>query len=251
MSKVMRRIIRIDEDKCDGCGLCADACHEGAIRIVDGKAKLVSDRYCDGLGDCIGECPRGAISFETREADAYDEDAVKARMAERQAVKCDDLPCGCPGSAVCDLRDAAPAPRSCACSGAAKYGLTNWPIQIRLVPENAPWLKGVELVVAADCTPFAFSDFHSEFLSGDRVCLVGCPKLDDTAAYAEKLARIISANEIDSVIEVRMEVPCCGGLTRLLERACEESGRNVSLKIYTIGVRGDIIDKETIRFSRR
>lgn len=251
MSKVVRRIIRIDEDKCDGCGLCADACHEGAIRIVDGKAKLVSDSYCDGLGDCIGECPRGAISFETREADAYDEEAVKTCMAERQARKCDDLPCGCPGSAVRDLRDAAPAPRSCACSGAAKSGLINWPIQIRLVPENAPWLKRAELVVAADCTPFAFPDFHREFLAGGRACLIGCPKLDDAQGYTEKLARIISFNEIDSIIEVRMEVPCCGGLTRILEKACEESGRNISLKIYTIGVRGDIIDRETIRFSRR
>jgi len=252
MSAVVRRIIRIDEEKCDGCGLCADACHEGAIRIVDGKARLVSDSYCDGLGDCIGECPRGAISFETREAAPYDEEAVKARMAEMSAGRRDDLPCGCPGSAVRDLREGDhKLDRACACSGPAKSELINWPVQIRLVPENAPWLKGAELVVAADCTPFAFPDFHREFLAGGRVCLVGCPKLDDAAAYAEKLGRIISANGIDSIIEVRMEVPCCGGLTRILEKACEDSGRNVSLKIFTIGVRGDIIDRETIRFSRR
>lgn len=252
MSAVVRRIIRIDGEKCDGCGLCADACHEGAIRIVDGKARLVSDSYCDGLGDCIGECPRGAISFETREAAPYDEEAVKARMAQMSAGRRDDLPCGCPGSAVRDLREGDhKRDRACACSGPAKSELINWPVQIRLVPENAPWLKGAELVVAADCTPFAFPDFHREFLAGGRVCLVGCPKLDDAAAYAEKLGRIISANGIDSIIEVRMEVPCCGGLTRILEKACEDSGRNVSLKIFTIGVRGDIIDRETIRFSRR
>lgn len=252
MSAVVRRIIRIDGEKCDGCGLCADACHEGAIRIVDGKARLVSDSYCDGLGDCIGECPRGAISFETREAAPYDEEAVKARMAQMSAGRRDDLPCGCPGSAVRDLREGDhKRDRDCACSGPAKSELINWPVQIRLVPENAPWLKGAELVVAADCTPFAFPDFHREFLAGGRVCLVGCPKLDDAAAYAEKLGRIISANGIDSIIEVRMEVPCCGGLTRILEKACEDSGRNVSLKIFTIGVRGDIIDRETIRFSRR
>ncbi len=252
MSAVVRRIIRIDGEKCDGCGLCADACHEGAIRIVDGKARLVSDSYCDGLGDCIGECPRGAISFETREAAPYDEEAVKASMAEMSAGRRDDLPCGCPGSAVRDLREGDhKLDRACACSGPAKSELINWPVQIRLVPENAPWLKGAELVVAADCTPFAFPDFHREFLAGGRVCLVGCPKLDDAAAYAEKLGRIISANGIDSIIEVRMEVPCCGGLTRILEKACEDSGRNVSLKIFTIGVRGDIIDRETIRFSRR
>ena len=252
MSAVVRRIIRIDGEKCDGCGQCADACHEGAIRIVDGKARLVSDSYCDGLGDCIGECPRGAISFETREAAPYDEEAVKARMAQMSAGRRDDLPCGCPGSAVRDLREGDhKRDRACACSGPAKSELINWPVQIRLVPENAPWLKGAELVVAADCTPFAFPDFHREFLAGGRVCLVGCPKLDDAAAYAEKLGRIISANGIDSIIEVRMEVPCCGGLTRILEKACEDSGRNVSLKSFTIGVRGDIIDRETIRFSRR
>ena len=256
MSKVMRKIIRIDEEKCDGCGQCVDACHEGAIRIVDGKARLVSDSYCDGLGDCIGECPRGAISFEMREAAPYDEEEVKRRMAERSAEKCDGtLPCGCPGSAVRDLREGAErterADHACACAGPAKPELINWPVQIRLVPENAPWLKRAELVVAADCTPFAFPDFHREFLAGGRVCLIGCPKLDDAQGYTEKMARIISSNEIDSIIEVRMEVPCCGGLTRILEKACEESGRNISLKIYTIGVRGDIIDRETIRFSRR
>ena len=249
MTRVVRQIIKIDEDKCDGCGICAEACHEGAIAIIDGKAKLVSETYCDGLGDCIGECPRGAITFEEREADSYDEEAVKKRMAERAAQ---DLPCGCPGSMARDLageifggqRPTPPQPTG----GSA---LANWPVQIRLIPENAPYLKKARLVVAADCTPFAYPSFHETFLAGDKkICLVGCPKLDDAQAYAEKLTRIISFNEIDRVTAVRMEVPCCGGLTRLLEKACGDSGREVELKIFTIGVGGDIIDKETVRFKK-
>ncbi|NLA91449.1 MAG: 4Fe-4S binding protein [Synergistaceae bacterium] len=252
MAKVVRQMIRIDEDKCDGCGICAEACHEGAIQMIDGKARLVSDIYCDGLGDCIGECPQDAISFEVREADPYDEEAVKKYLAEKEAAS--SLACGCPGSMARDLlsdlvpekgRPMPPQPEG------GRSGLANWPVQIRLVPENAPYLKKAHLLVAADCTPFAFPAFHETFLAGDRkVCLVGCPKLDDAGAYAEKLARIISSNEIDQVTEVRMEVPCCGGLTRLLEKACEDSGREMSLKIFTISVSGDIIDRETIRFKR-
>ena len=250
MTRVVRQIIKIDEEKCDGCGICAGACHEGAIAIIGGKAKLVSETYCDGLGDCIGECPRGAITFEEREADPYDEEAVKKRMAGRAAQ---DLPCGCPGSMARDLTDEIfgerrPVPPQPA---AGRPALANWPVQIRLVPENAPYLKKAHLVVAADCTPFACPFFHETFLAGDKkICLVGCPKLDDAQAYAEKLARIISFNGIDEITEVRMEVPCCGGLTRLLEKACGDSGREVSLKIFTIGVSGDIIDRETIRFKK-
>ena len=257
MSKVLRKIITIDEDKCDGCGICAEACHEGAIRIIDGKAKLVSETYCDGLGDCIGECPRGAISFETREAAPYDEEAVKRHMAAKAAHKAPagPLPCGCPGTAARDLRktqSATPQTRSEAPSAPLRSELVNWPVQIRLVPETAPWLHKAELVVAADCTPFAFPDFHGTFLAGgDKVCLIGCPKLDDAQSYVEKLTRIISFNETPAITVVRMEVPCCGGMTRILEAACEASERNISLKIVTIGVRGDIIDKETIRFSHK
>lgn len=257
MNTIMRKIIKIDEEKCDGCGICAEACHEGAIRIIDGKAKLVSETYCDGLGDCIGECPQGAISFEMREAAAYDEEAVKRHMAAKAAGKssADPLPCGCPGSAARDLRaapsatlqarpEAAPAP--------LQSELVNWPVQIRLVPETAPWLHKAELVIGADCVPFAFPDFHRTFLAGgDKVCLIGCPKLDDAQSYVEKLTRIISYNETPAITVARMEVPCCGGMTRILEAACEASERNISLKIVTIGIRGDILDKETIRFSRR
>ena len=252
MTKVVRQIIRIDEEKCDGCGICAEACHEGAIQMIDGKARLVSETYCDGLGDCIGECPRGAISFEEREAAPYDEEAVKKYLAEKGTSF--PMDCGCPGSMVRDLLNE-PAPRGYQprppLAGGGKSALANWPVQIRLVPENAPYLKNAHLVVAADCTPFAFPAFHETFLAGDKkVCLVGCPKLDDAAAYAAKLARMISFNEIDQITEVRMEVPCCGGLTRLLEKACEDSGREISLKIFTIGVGGDIIDKETVRFKK-
>ena len=254
MTKVLRRIITIDEDKCDGCGICAEACHEGAIRIIGGKAKLVSETYCDGLGDCIGECPVGAITFEEREADPYDEEAVKKHMAAKAAAG--PLPCGCPGSMARDLRKKEPEP--CAASQASpapaalKSALANWPVQIRLVPETAPYLRKADLVIAADCTPFAFADFHRTFLAGENtVCLIGCPKLDDAHAYVEKLTRLIAYNEITSVTVVRMEVPCCGGMTRILEAACGAAEHNVSLKIVTIGVGGEITDKETIRFSRK
>ena len=253
MTKVMRKIIKIDEDKCDGCGICAEACHEGAIQIIGGKAKLVSETYCDGLGDCIGECPRGAITFEEREAAPYDEEAVKKHMAAKAAVA--PLPCGCPGSMARDLRKepepcAVPAPS--AAPAPFKSALANRPVQIRLVPETATYLRKADLVIAADCTPFAFADFHRTFLAGrNKVCLVGCPKLDDAQAYVEKLTRIIAFNEIDSITLVRMEVPCCGGMTRVLESACEAAERNISLKIFTIGVGGDIIDRETVRFSHK
>ena len=243
---IRRKNITIDEEKCDGCGICAEACHEGAIQIIGGKAKLVSETYCDGLGDCIGECPRGAITFEEREAAPYDEEAVKLHMAQKSGP----APKGCPGSMARSLRGE-PAP--CEVPPSRPEGLPsalgNWPVQIRLVPETAPFLRKAHLVVAADCTPFAFRDFHSTFLSGEnKVCLVGCPKLDDAEAYQEKLTRIITFNDIEEITLVRMEVPCCGGMTRLLEAACEASERKVSLKIFTVGIKGGIVDKETIRF---
>ncbi|HCL80571.1 MAG TPA: hypothetical protein DIC53_11470, partial [Synergistaceae bacterium] len=206
---VLRKIITIDEEKCDGCGQCATACHEGAIAIVDGKAKLVSDIYCDGLGDCIGECPQGAITFEEREAAPYDEEAVRRRQMELKGEA--SLPCGCPGTAARALRGTSPchAEEDRESHGEPAPTLPNWPIQLQLVPESAPYLKGAELVVAADCTAFAFPEFHRTFLTGDKaVCLIGCPKLDDAQRYVEKLTRIIRENEIDHITVVRMEVPC-------------------------------------------
>ncbi|MDL2297853.1 4Fe-4S binding protein [Synergistaceae bacterium OttesenSCG-928-D05] len=277
----MRKIITIDEDKCDGCGLCAQACHEGAIIMENGKAKLVSDSYCDGLGDCIGECPRGAISFEMREAAPYDEAAVKARMAAKKAAEGHDgpLPCGCPGSMAKELKKTAPAahaekaagahdgPLPCGCSGsmvqelkgaapaahAEKTGccsaqeseLINWPVQLRLVPTEAPYLKDAHLLIAADCTAFAYPGFHPDLLPG-KICLVGCPKLDETEPYIQKLSEIITKNGIRKVDVAYMEVPCCGGLVRLVEDAVTRSGASVTLKLIKLSLNGKKLETREI-----
>jgi len=249
-----RKIIRIDEEKCDGCGQCAEACHEGAIRIIDGKAKLVSDSYCDGLGACIGQCPRGALTIEEREAAPFDEAAALAQAgrpkkpeAAPKSPAAVSLGCGCPGSAVRDLRQSqSSGTLQNRPSEPMESRLSNWPVQLRLVPENAPYLKGADLLIAADCTAFAHPDFHRTFLSGpNTVCLVGCPKLDDAQQYVDKIARMIERNEPASLTLVRMEVPCCGGMTRILEEAIRRVGRDASLRIVTVGVRGDILDRET------
>ncbi|MDO4544985.1 MAG: 4Fe-4S binding protein [Bacillota bacterium] len=199
---MIRKIIKIDEEKCNGCGLCAEACHEGAIGMVNGKAKLLRDDYCDGLGDCLPICPTDAISFEEREADPYDEAAVKARMAKKSGT------------------------------------LTNWPVQIKLAPVNAPYFDGAHLLIAADCTAFAHGDFHRHFLDG-RIALIGCPKLDQTD-YSEKLADILKENSIQSVMVTRMEVPCCGGLEYAVKQALEASGKDIPLEVVTIGIDGQI-----------
>lgn len=239
----MRKIIKIEESKCDGCGLCAQACHEGAIVMENNKAKLVSDSYCDGLGDCIGECPRGAISFEMREAALYDEAAVKARMATRKTNVAHDapLPCGCPGSMARELKKreaqkSADAQQACACSVPASE-LRNWPVQIKLVPTEAPYLGGAHLLIAADCTAFAYPNFHARLLPG-KVCLVGCPKLDDMEQYIEKLSQIIRRNGISKIDVAYMEVPCCGGLVRLVEDAIARSGAAVTLKLIKLSLDG-------------
>ncbi len=236
MEKVKRQIIRIDAEKCDGCSLCAEACHEGAIRIVDGKAKLISESYCDGLGDCIGECPRGAISFEIREADSYDEEAV-----ERKQVQQASFPCGCPKTALRSLETVASAEP-------ARSMLLNWPIQLRLVPVNAPYLKNADVLLAADCTAASVPDFHNRFLKG-KVLLMGCPKLDDAEAYRKKLAEMIRANDIKSLHVIIMEVPCCGGLSRLAEGAVEEARKSVDLTKTVVGVRGNVLKEETLRYN--
>jgi ferredoxin len=229
-NKQTRQIIVIDEGKCDGCGLCADACHEGAIAIIDGKAKLVSESYCDGLGDCIGECPRGAITFETREAEAYDEEAVKRHMATK-----DPLPCGCPG----------PATRP---SGSRPSLLRNWPTQLKLVPLNAPYLEGANLVLASDCSPFAFASFHETFLAGEnKVLLNACPKLDDSDFYRLKLTQMIEAARPRSIQVIRMEVPCCGGLTGIVEDAVAVARQDITVRITTLSVEGQILDDESVK----
>ncbi len=229
-----RRIITIDKEKCDGCGLCAQACHEGAIGMEDGKAVLLKDEYCDGLGDCLPACPTGAISFEEREAAPYDEELVKARMAAKAAP----LPCGCPGSQARSLGRPAPAPGAKTVGGPSE--LRQWPVQIKLVPVDAGFFHGADLLIAADCAAYAHGNFHADFMRG-KVTLIGCPKLDGVD-YAEKLTEIFRRNPIKSVTLVRMSVPCCGGLEQAVLRALKHSGRDIPLTSVTLNTEGDIVE---------
>lgn len=236
---MLRRIIEIDETKCSGCGACAEACHEGAIAMVSGKAKLTRDDYCDGLGDCLPTCPTGAITFVEREAKAYDKNAAEANMAAKKS-SADKLPCGCPGTQARGITRGAEAQESAACSVQTVSRLSQWPIQIRLVPVNAPYFDGAKLLVAADCTAFARADFHERFIK-NHVTLVGCPKLD-AVDYAEKLTEILKSNDIKSLTVVRMEVPCCGGLEAAVKSALRASGKFIPWQVVTITVDGRILD---------
>lgn len=232
---MVRKIIRIDEEKCIGCGLCAEACHEGAIEMIDGKAKLTREDYCDGLGDCLPACPVDAISFEEREAPAYDEAAVKKAQAQKKAAK---LPCGCPGTQ-------SKAMKRTACEASAVHQsvpsqLQQWPVQIKLVPANAPYFDGANLLIAADCTAYAYANFHQDFIR-NRITLIGCPKLDE-GDYAQKLTAIIANNDIKSVTIVRMEVPCCGGIENAAKRALQASGKFIPWQVVTISTDGRILD---------
>ena len=230
---MVRKIIRIDEDKCSGCGACAAACHEGAIEMIGGVARLTRENYCDGLGDCLPACPTGAITFEEREAPAYDEQAVlRAKAAQHTACSSGG---GCPGSRSRTIRrESAPAGRT-----AVPSRLAQWPCQIKLVPVNAAYFEGADLLVAADCTAFAYGNFHDDFIRG-RITLIGCPKLDE-GDYAEKLTRIIAENNIRSVTVVRMEVPCCGGLENAVERALKAGGKFIPRQVITISTDGKVI----------
>ena len=231
-----RKIIRIDQEKCNGCGLCAAACHEGAIGMVEGKARLLREDYCDGLGDCLPACPTGAITFEVREAPAYDAAAVEAAKKAKAAQAEGPLPCGCPGSQSRSLRRtpcAAPA-------DAEESQLSQWPVQIKLVPVNAPYFDGAKLLVAADCTAYAYAAFHRDFIQG-RITLVGCPKLDE-GDYADKLTEILRRNDIKSVTVVRMEVPCCGGLENAVKRALQNCGKLIPWQVTVISTDGRILD---------
>ena len=233
-----RRIIHIDEARCDGCGACAEACHEGAIQMIGGKAKLTREDYCDGLGDCLPNCPTGAITFEEREAPAYDEAAVCAAKA---AMLAQHSAGGCPGSRPRDLSDgcSGAAPRQMAAAPVSSQ-LRQWPVQIKLAPVNAPWFEGARLLIAADCTAYAYGSFHSDFIRG-RVTLVGCPKLDGVD-YSEKLEAILRENDIRDITIVRMEVPCCGGLERAAAEALKRSGKPLPRRVVTIGVDGRIVE---------
>ena len=228
---MLRKIIRIDEEKCNGCGACAAACHEGAIEMVNGKAQLTREDYCDGLGDCLPACPMDAISFEVREAPEYDEGAVIKAKAEKAHAG------GCPGMRVQDMnRRVQPSAENA--SRVSMLG--NWPVQIKLAPINSPYFDGANLLIAADCTAYAYGNFHEEFIR-NRVTLIGCPKLDE-GDYAEKLTQIIARNNIKSVTIVRMEVPCCGGLENAAKRALMASGKFIPWQVVTISTDGRKLD---------
>ena len=215
---MIRKIIQIDEEKCNGCGLCADACHEGAIEMVNGKAKLMRDDYCDGLGDCLPTCPTNAISFVEREAAAYDEEAVKRHLSNRKTS----------------------SNRSTANTSSVESQLRQWPVQIKLAPVNAPYFDGARLLIAADCTAYAYGNFHQDFIRG-KVTLIGCPKLD-AVDYTEKLTEIIKNNNIKDVTIVRMEVPCCGGIEHAAAEALKNSGKFIPWQVVTISIEGDILE---------
>ncbi len=233
--KMIRRIIQIDREKCNGCGACAEACHEGAIAMVDGKAELMRDDYCDGLGDCLPACPTGAITFVEREAAAYDEQAVLENKQKKMRKEGMTLPCGCPGSQSRQIKRVEESHAGAQCA-AQESRLSQWPVQIKLVPVNAPYFDGAKLLIAADCTAYAYAAFHERFMRG-HITLVGCPKLD-SVDYAEKLTEIIRENDVKSVTVVRMEVPCCGGLERAAVTALKNSGKFIPWQVVTVTLDG-------------
>lgn len=231
---MLRKIIKIDEEKCNGCGKCAAACHEGAIEMINGKAKLTREDYCDGLGDCLPACPVDAISFEEREAPAYNEEAVLKAKANKIKAP---LPCGCPGTQSKAIkREAAPNPKT----ANVQSQLSQWPCQIKLVPVNAPYFENANLLVAADCTAFAYGNFHQDFIR-NHITLIGCPKLDE-GDYSEKLTQIIANNNIKSVKVVRMEVPCCGGIENAVKRALQASGKFIPWQVVVVSTLGKILE---------
>ncbi len=231
---MIRKIIKIDEGRCNGCGACAAACHEGAIEMIGGKARLTREDYCDGLGDCLPACPAGAISFEEREAPAYDEAAVQKAKEEKFPEK---LPCGCPGTNSKRIQRTSQPCETQAASFESR--LSQWPVQIKLVPGNAPYFDGANLLIAADCTAYAYDNFHNEIIR-NRVTLIGCPKLDNVD-YSEKLTQIIARNNIQSVTVVRMEVPCCGGIEQAVKNALTASGKFIPWQVVTISTDGRIL----------
>ncbi|MFO7773148.1 MAG: 4Fe-4S binding protein [Dehalococcoidia bacterium] len=237
-TETIRKIISIDEEKCDGCGACVPACAEGAIQITDGKAKLISEKYCDGLGACLGECPQGAIAIEERVAEEFDEDAVKLHLGKENYTT-DELPCGCPSSTVTQFE-------SCPASGDTPVEtmdrhsmLSHWPVQLTLVLPTAPFLQGADVVLAADCVPFTCASFHQRFLR-NRSLLVACPKLDNFQAHLKKLTDILAHSDVKSLTVVRMEVPCCSGLVQMAKQAMQLAGKDIPLEEVVITVKGEL-----------
>ncbi len=230
---MIRKIIKIDEENCIGCGLCVTACHEGAIELIDGKARLTREDYCDGLGDCLPACPTNAITFEEREAPAYNDAAVLAAKQKKSGAV---LPCGCPGTHSKSIRREVAAEPTAPVTGL----LSQWPVQIKLAPVNAPYFSNAKLLIAADCTAYAYGDFHRRFMR-DHITLIGCPKLDE-GDYAEKLGAILANNDIKNVTVARMEVPCCGGIENAVRMAIRSSGKSIPLCVVTISTDGRILE---------
>ena len=260
--KVTRKIIEIDEEKCDGCGNCVPACAEGAIQIIDGIAKVIADKYCDGLGACLGDCPQGALTLIEREADEFDEDAVeellKQQKAEAEAVQApktggcpsaavktfENVGCGCESGNHTHLKPFATAKGPAAGPGPGS-ALGHWPVQIKLVPAGAPFLKGADLLVAADCVPVAYSSFHQDFLKG-RAVMIGCPKFDDAEAYVDKFTDVFNESGIKSLTVVVMEVPCCSGLPVIVQKALERSGKNIPVRTVVVSARGELLGEQAL-----
>ena len=237
--KVLRKIVKIDEEKCDGCGMCIPACAEGALQIVDGKAKLIKEIYCDGLGACLGECPQDAISIEEREAEEFDKVAVEHHLHEQKQTE-EKLPCGCLGSAIQQFEcQTAPAASQVETVNQESM-LRHWPVQLTLVPPTAPFFQGADVILAADCSPFTYANFHRDFIK-DHALLVACPKLDNFQAHQDKLNQILSHSDIKSLTVVRMEVPCCSGLIHMAQQAITASGKNIPFKEVVLGVKGEIL----------
>jgi len=239
---VLRNIVKIDEEKCNGCGLCVNACAEGAIEIIDGKAKLVSEIYCDGLGACLGHCPEDAITVEQREADEFDEKATEAHLAGQQKPKA-EIQFQCPGMAAQQMRPKASAAESATAEVPSQLG--QWPVQLKLVSPHAPYFADADMLLVADCVPFAMGDFHDRLLKGHSIA-VGCPKLDNVEFYVEKLAAILHANKLKSLTVVHMEVPCCSGLTYIARQAIAKNGVEMSFEDVTIDLQGNVSRTQTV-----
>ncbi len=246
LMKVMRKIIEIDEELCDGCGECVPSCAEGAIEVVDGKARVVAEKYCDGLGACMGDCPNGALRIIEREAEDFDEEAVELYLKEKEEKPVEvPMACGCPSTQVQTFIPTSPGRETVAADSQMRItsALAQWPVQINLVPPIAPFLKGADLLIAADCVPVAYPNFHQDFLK-EKVVMVGCPKFDDVEGYIRKFTDIFKTADIKSITSVVMEVPCCSGLPVILQRAMDAAGKKIPMEQVVISTRGEILKRE-------